>query len=204
MQGICETGPTVYSPYPRRLESLTIWWCNCKGSTFYSVILRPWVLVRPDAQPTSTETPVGDCSSEDFRWIRVIWGLCQRDDWLCWMFQFPFGMIRLIVYNWWLRVFAWLLWVAGEILCWCNAARHSVFCVVRRVGSSSWVWHRGSPLILSCSDMLYSVWVLWIEVPCYSCPRLGRILQYIATLRCPCSWTNTSVSSIPSSLPTRI
>ena len=24
MKGICETGPTVYSPYPRRLESLTI------------------------------------------------------------------------------------------------------------------------------------------------------------------------------------
>ena len=24
MQDICETGPTVYSPYPRRIESLTI------------------------------------------------------------------------------------------------------------------------------------------------------------------------------------
>ena len=30
-----ETGPTVYSPYPRRLE------CNYKGSTFSSVILDP-------------------------------------------------------------------------------------------------------------------------------------------------------------------
>ena len=60
-------GPPAYSPYPGRLESLTICWCNYKDSTFYSVILRPWVLVRPesnsrppawqpDAQPT--EPPV--------------------------------------------------------------------------------------------------------------------------------------------------
>ena len=49
MEGICETQPTVYSPYPRRLESVTICWCNYKGSTFYSVILRPWVMVRPES-----------------------------------------------------------------------------------------------------------------------------------------------------------
>ena len=46
MEGICETGPTVY---PRRLQSLTICWCSYKGSTFYSVILRPWVMVRPES-----------------------------------------------------------------------------------------------------------------------------------------------------------
>ena len=67
MEGMCETGPTVYRPYPKRLESLTICWFNYKGSTFYSVILRPWVLVRPESNsrpPTwqadaqLTETPV--------------------------------------------------------------------------------------------------------------------------------------------------
>ena len=36
----------VYSPYPRKLESLTICRWNCKGSTFCSVILRPWMMVR--------------------------------------------------------------------------------------------------------------------------------------------------------------
>ena len=34
----CETGPTVFHCYPRRLESLTICRCHYKGSTFFSVI----------------------------------------------------------------------------------------------------------------------------------------------------------------------
>ena len=39
MEDICETGPTVYSSYPRRLESLKICECNYKGSTFSSKTL---------------------------------------------------------------------------------------------------------------------------------------------------------------------
>ena len=45
-----EKGPTIYRPYPGRLEHLTIWRCHCKGSMFYLVILRPWELVRSGAR----------------------------------------------------------------------------------------------------------------------------------------------------------
>ena len=50
----CETLPTVFCPYLRRLESLTICRCHCKGSIFSSVILRPWMLVQPGFEPTTT------------------------------------------------------------------------------------------------------------------------------------------------------
>ena len=35
-----ETGPTVNSPYPRRLESLTVCGCYYEDSTFSSVIFK--------------------------------------------------------------------------------------------------------------------------------------------------------------------
>ena len=67
----CETGPMVYNPCPRRLESWTICGCNYRGSNFSSVILWPWVLVQtetnsqptewqPNAQPTEQMVRVYD------------------------------------------------------------------------------------------------------------------------------------------------
>ena len=40
----------LYHPYPRRIQHLIICGCQSKGSTYSSVVLRPWVLVRSGAQ----------------------------------------------------------------------------------------------------------------------------------------------------------
>ena len=52
----CETGSTVFRPYPRRLESLTVRRCHYKGSTFFSVILSCWVLVWPGLEPVTSNS----------------------------------------------------------------------------------------------------------------------------------------------------
>ena len=51
-----EMGPTVFRPYPRWLECLTICRCHNKGCTFSSVILRPWVLVQMGFEPATSHS----------------------------------------------------------------------------------------------------------------------------------------------------
>ena len=57
-----ETEPTAFCPHPRRLECLTACRCNSKGSTFFSVILRPWVCVQTGSWTPTFRTEVR-CSS---------------------------------------------------------------------------------------------------------------------------------------------
>ena len=52
----CETGTMFYRPYPRILESPTVCRCYYKGSTFSSVVYRPWVLVWPGFEPRASRS----------------------------------------------------------------------------------------------------------------------------------------------------
>ena len=52
----CETWPTVFRPYPRGLEGLTVCRCHYKGTTFFSIIESPWVLVRPGFEPVTSRS----------------------------------------------------------------------------------------------------------------------------------------------------
>ena len=52
----CETGPTGFRAYPRRLESLTFCRCHYKGSTFFLVIQWSWVLVRPGFETATSRS----------------------------------------------------------------------------------------------------------------------------------------------------
>ena len=47
-------GTYVFRPYPRTLESVAVCRCHYKGSTFFSVIKRPWVLVRTGFEPATS------------------------------------------------------------------------------------------------------------------------------------------------------
>ena len=64
-----ETGPTVYSPYPRP-GRLTICSCHYKGSTFFSVIERPSVLVQLRFETATSRTAVR-CSTNWANWSAV-------------------------------------------------------------------------------------------------------------------------------------
>ena len=56
MEGICETGPTVCSPYPRRLERLTI----CSYFELFRVKVRPEKCVAAEQDNNGNEN--GDSS----------------------------------------------------------------------------------------------------------------------------------------------
>ena len=76
-----ETEPTAFRPYTRRLECLTACRCHSKGSTFSSVILRPWVWVQFRSWTPTSRTVVRRSStwanqvlySWAFRWRAERW-----------------------------------------------------------------------------------------------------------------------------------
>ena len=68
----CETGPMVCCPYLRRIKSLTVCRCHCKGSTFW-----PWVFVRPGFEP-ATSSSADQCFSNWANQVAVICYGCLK------------------------------------------------------------------------------------------------------------------------------
>ena len=54
---ICETGPTVYCPYTRRLESLTIYRRNYKDSSYFKILSVDPARVRTRDLPHDSTMP---------------------------------------------------------------------------------------------------------------------------------------------------
>jgi hypothetical protein len=62
------------SVVPRRRESLTIYWrCQCKGSSFSSSILSPWVEVRPRIEPSLSAWKANAVTTTPFAWGPQLW-----------------------------------------------------------------------------------------------------------------------------------
>ena len=97
------TRTPVYSPCLRRPKSLTICWCNYKGSTFSSVILRPWVLVLPE----SNSRPPGVTARYTTYWATGAFANRASDmsaaDWLkhTWKIIVIFHLWRYDFSQWW-------------------------------------------------------------------------------------------------------
>ena len=63
----------TYRSYPWRLKCLTICRCHTKGSTFSSVILRPWVLIRSGAW--AVDLPHGIWALCNISWPSAVWSV---------------------------------------------------------------------------------------------------------------------------------
>ena len=91
-----------YSPYLRRLESLTICRCNYKGSTFSLVILRPLILVRPASWMAArcwnflsrNRAPALKCRTKCFRHHKPCqWSLAD------WILDLYFKQVKIVLYE---------------------------------------------------------------------------------------------------------
>ena len=80
----CETGPKVFHPYPRRLESLIICRCHYKGSTFFSVIKDPecWSSRGMNLRPPTWQTGAlpTKLTRRQFNCMTICFNACQTSN----------------------------------------------------------------------------------------------------------------------------